>query len=170
MWHTSNKVIKLEKVVEIDLLEESAFLEKYNKQIVSRELLEYLKNQAAIMNNKDKIKIVIHRKCRMPNNYIEILKNALISEYIYYRKRIHYNNIIQVIFLICGFMLLLLSHGMKKFEVLEEILLISGWVFIWEMIEMELFSDSKNIHNRRIIKKLLKSEIVDDYQKLENIL
>lgn len=160
----------MEKIIELDLLEVSDFFEKYNKEIISQDLLAYLKNQATFMSRKDNIKIIIHRYCRMPDNYLTVLKNGLQSEYKFYQKRIHFNNIIQVIFLICGFMLLLLSHGMKNFEVLEEILLISGWVFIWEMIEMELFSDSKNSHNRKIIKKLLHSEIIDEYHQEDNIL
>lgn len=163
-------MIKLQKIIDLDLLKVDYFLEKYNDKIISQELLEYLKNQAMLINNKDTIKIIIHRKCHMKDDYIEILKNNLKSEYTYYRKRLHYNNIIQIIFFICGFILLLLSHGMKKIEVLEEVLLISGWVFIWEMIEMELFSDSKNIRHLRTLKKLLKSEIIDDYQGSEPIL
>lgn len=163
-------MIKLEKVIELDLLEESDFLEKYNKHFISRDLLEYLKNQAAIISTKEKIKIIIHRRCPIPENYINLLKNGLRNEYTFYQKRIHFNNIIQAVFLICGFTLLLLSHLINNLEVLEEILLISGWVFIWEMIEMELFSDSKNFHNRKIIKNLLNSEIIDEYCKEESIL
>lgn len=160
----------MEKIIEIDLLEKNNFLEKYNKQLISRDLLEYIENQATYLNKREQVKIIIHRKCRMPDDYLTILKNSLRREYIFYKKRLHFNNIIQVVFLICGFMLLLLSHGMKNHEVLEEILLISGWVFIWEMIEMELFSDSKNLHKLKILKKILKGDIIDDYRKGDNIL
>ncbi len=155
-------MINLEKIIEIDILDESDFLERYNKQIVSSELLHYIINQATYLNNKDSLKMIIHRKCHMPDNYLKILKDALEREYIFYKRRLHFNNILQIVFLICGFLLLFLSQGIKNAEVLKEILLIGGWVFIWEMIELELFSDSKNHHNLKVLKKLLKSEIIDD--------
>lgn len=152
----------MEKILEINLSEPSDFLEKYNKKLISRELLVYIINQVSYLNSKDKVKIIIHRQCRMPDDYIGLLKENLRREYLFYQKRIHFDNILQVVFLICGFILLFLSHILKHAEILEEILLIGGWVFIWEMVEMELFTDSKHNHNCRVIKKILKSEIIDD--------
>lgn len=43
----------------------------------------------------------------------------------------------------------------------KEILLITGWVPIWEMIEVELFPDAYGRRERKLINKLLKSEIVE---------
>ena len=44
-------------------------------------------------------------------------------------------------------------------DVIDEIILIGGWVFIWSAIEFEITSDYNELRKRKIIKKLLKSEI-----------
>ena len=43
----------------------------------------------------------------------------------------------------------------------KEIVLISGWVPLWEVIDVELFSDYEGRKKRRIITKLLNSEIIE---------
>lgn len=44
---------------------------------------------------------------------------------------------------------------------MKEILLISGWVPIWEMVKIELFPDVQGRIKRKYIKKLLKSDIIE---------
>jgi len=60
-----------------------------------------------------------------------------------------------------GSILIYLSFKIKNVQVWREILLISGWVPIWEMVKIELFPDVEGRIKRRIINKLLKSEIVE---------
>lgn len=162
-------MINIKTVIEIDLYNKQDFYDKYNHKIISQELINYIKNQASHANTK-KLEILINRHCRMDDDYLDLLKNTLKNDYLLYRRKLHLNNITQVLFLICGFILLILSHGIKKYAVLEEILLICGWVFIWEMIELQLFTDSKNIYNCKILKKLSNTNIQDKYCKDDFIL
>lgn len=45
---------------------------------------------------------------------------------------------------------------------LKEVVSIGGWVLIWEMVESEIFDDMSNKTQRRILEKLLNSEIVEN--------
>ena len=58
-----------------------------------------------------------------------------------------------------GSILIYIALKIKNIEVWREILLISGWVPIWEMVKIELFPDVEGRIKRKIINKLLKSEI-----------
>ena len=49
----------------------------------------------------------------------------------------------------------------KEDVIWKEVLLIGGWVPIWETIDIELFSDLEGRRKRIILKKLLKSEIIE---------
>ena len=44
----------------------------------------------------------------------------------------------------------------------KEILLITGWVPIWEVVDIALFSNTTSKGKRRIIKKLYESEIIEN--------
>ena len=46
--------------------------------------------------------------------------------------------------------------------IFKEIILIGGWVLIWEMIELEIFSDVKEKRKRIILKKILNSEFIEN--------
>ena len=44
-------------------------------------------------------------------------------------------------------------------DVIEEIILIGGWVFTWSAIELEITVDFTEMRRRKIIKRLLKCNI-----------
>lgn len=49
----------------------------------------------------------------------------------------------------------------KEDVIWKEVLLIGGWVPIWETIDIELFSDLEGRRKRIILKRLLESEIIE---------
>ena len=73
------------------------------------------------------------------------------------------NNMKQIIFLLLGILFIFLSTTISEEFIWKEILLISGWVPIWEVIDVELFSDAEGI--RKIINKLLQSKIIEKTNK-----
>ena len=64
-------------------------------------------------------------------------------------------------YLLLTFFLLFLSTKVTDDNLMKEILLIIGWVPIWETMEVELFPDAVQRKRRRAIKRLLKCEIVE---------
>ena len=55
---------------------------------------------------------------------------------------------------------------MKNDIVWREIILITGWVPIWKMIEVEILPDVAARRKRRVINKILRSEFIErDYYK-----
>ena len=59
-----------------------------------------------------------------------------------------------------GIFFIFLSYQINN-EIWKEIFLISGWVPIWEMIELELINDVKDRKRKRILLKLINSKIED---------
>jgi len=152
----------MEKQITIDISSRDELLEKYNESKVSRDVVEYIIKEAMIVDKNDKIKIVVNKESAVVNeNCKELIINGLKDEYKRSLERQHDNNIKQIYFLIMGSILIYLSFKIKNVEVWREILLISGWVPIWEMVKIELFPDTEGRIKRRIINKLLKSEIVE---------
>ena len=70
------------------------------------------------------------------------------------------NDFTQLFYLVTGILILFLSTLIGG-TVLKEIVLIGGWVFIWTMVETEIFADIKNKKKRKIIRKLLDSEFIE---------
>lgn len=158
----------MEKIIEIDLNNKYDFVEKYNENKISRELIDYIIKQSIPTTKKEKIKIIINAKCDLDKDCVESLKKGLEEEYDRSMKEHKITDIKQICLLILGIVLLSLSTLIKEGVIWKEILLISGWVPIWEMVELELLSDANGKGKRRIIKKLLKSEIVKKEIKYDN--
>lgn len=139
----------MEKVIEIDLTCNDDLYEKYNRKIVSNDLVNYIITSANT-KKKDKIKIIINNSIGISS--VSLIKEGLKKEYeksylIYYK-----NNIVQIIYLLIGIIALFVSSIMDG-NIFKEIILIGGWVLIWEMIELEIFSDVKEKRKRIILKK-----------------
>lgn len=151
----------MEKVIEIDLFNKDDLYEKYNKKNVSRDLIDYLVKTAMFFDKKDKIKIVFNASLNENVDYITLLKNTIKEEYNYSLRKHHYNNIMQVIYLFVGILILFLSNILDNSVIFKELLVIGGWVLIWEMIELEIFTDLEEQRKRKILKRLLNSEIIE---------
>lgn len=149
----------MEKVIEIDLTCNDDLYEKYNRKIVSNDLVNYIITSAYNTKKKDKIKIIINNSIGISS--VSLIKEGLKKEYeksylIYYK-----NNIVQIIYLLIGIIALFVSSIMDG-NIFKEIILIGGWVLIWEMIELEIFSDVKEKRKRIILKKILNSEFIEN--------
>lgn len=97
----------------------------------------------------------------MEQDCIKIITDELKQEYNKSLKLYHITNIRQLFLLLLGIFFLFLSTLIKEDVIWKEVLLIGGWVPIWETIDIELFSDLEGRRKRIILKKLLKSEIIE---------
>ena len=150
----------MKKIIEVDLIDEDSLFEKFNKRQVSNELISYLIKEVGILKQSDVITIIV-------NNYLSIsdvktlIKNKLSDEYNQTILRYQHNVYIQLIYLIIGISSLVLSSLIKE-NIFKELVLIGGWVLIWSMIEIEIFSDTELKRKRKILKQLLNSEIIEN--------
>ena len=147
------------KTINIDLLNKDDFLEKYNHDEVSHGLIEYLIQEGKNISKKDKLILNIHVNFQNDLNIKDMLIKALNKEYINTINDHYFNNLFQILLFLLGIIFLSLSTLFKEGVIWKEILLIGGWVPIWEMIELELFNDVRGIKKKKIIKYLIHSQI-----------
>lgn len=148
----------MENIIEIDLYNEETLYEKYNKNIVSKELINYIIEQAMFISEYDTVKVLVRNKCKVDKNYLDMIKEGLEIEYKKKLRNRYINNIKQVILLLIGLLFLFISAIIKDGFIFKEVFLIIGWVPIWEVIEIELFTDVEERRIRKILKKLLESD------------
>lgn len=151
----------MEHIIEIDLHNKHNLIDKYNEKKVSHGLIEYIIKQVEETNLYNDAKIVINKKCHIEEDSIKLIKEGLKEEYNRSLKKRDDNNIKQLIFLGLGILFIYLSTLIKNGDVWKEIILITGWVPIWKMIEVEILPDVAGRRKRKIIKKILRSEFIE---------
>ena len=150
------------KEIKIDIASRKDLLEKYNESKVCKDVIEYLVKEAMLVGKEEEIKIVVNKDSAVLNeNCKELIKNGLKDEYKRSMEKQHTDNVRQIYFFIIGVLIIFISTFFKEQGILREVLLIIGWVPIWEMVRIELFPDAQGRTKRRVIKRLLKSEIVE---------
>lgn len=149
------------KVISVDLDRKFDFLRKYSDNKVSTDLIEYLIDRIDKIKKYEKVVIRLNKRCELDVNAIKIIKEGLREEY---KKSIQLrdeNNLKQLWFLLMGAFIIFLSTKVPEDLFWKEVLVIIGWVPIWEMFEVELFPDTKERKRRKAIKRLLKCQIVE---------
>ena len=149
----------MEKIIEADILDLDDFFEKYNKELVSRDLINYILENAKDSLDSDKIKIVLNKKIKKELG--DILRNSFLVEYKKMEKEHFNNNKKQVIYFLIGIVMLVISRILNDRALIEELFLIGGWVLIWQTVEIEFFKDTSNHKKRKLLKKLITSEIIE---------
>lgn len=149
----------MKKTIKIDIDTEIELIEKYNSDLVSNELIEYLIESAKDCTKKDKIEIIINKK-NIKRECLPLIKEGLKTKY--KKNEIHKkrNDIKQIFMLLGGAVSLMLSTFLGD-TIFNEIALIGGWVLIWETIESNLFDDSKTKIENKLIKKILNSNFIE---------
>lgn len=150
----------MEKIIEIDLIDKYDLVEKYNEKQVSSELIKYIINEAMYIDKKDTIIIELNKKFQSTKSSKKLIIDGLKREYDDSLRNHKMIDIKQYIFLVWGMIAIFLATVVEN-EVLEEILVIAGWVPMWEMIDLEIFNDHDERKKRKVLKRLLNSEIVE---------
>jgi len=145
----------MEKIIEIDISDKYDLVDKYNEKKISKELLEYIIKQAGLVKRKHRIKIMINKRCNIDKDIKKLIKEGLKEEYNRSLEEYHHNNKKQIFLLILGILFIFLSTLIKDGIIWKELLLIGGWVPIWEMVELELINDVAGRRRRKIIKKIM---------------
>lgn len=153
----------MEKEIIIDINNHYELVEKYNDNKISQDMIKYVIKEAMLAKKYDHIKLVINKKCDINNKDVtEMLKVGLKEEYQRSLNQYQSNNKRQLFFLCLGFILIFLALLIKERTVIKEILLISGWVPIWEIMELELYPDVYSRRKRKTIDKLLNARFIEN--------
>ena len=141
------------KSIIVNLRKEQDLYEKYSNE-VSSELIKYLVDEAKV---KDDVEIVVNTKLDI-NNIEKIIKEGLENSYNDTKIIDKFYDNKQIILFIVG-MIFLIFSTITKPEVIKELILIIGWIAVWEVLDIAINIDSKQKFNRKIIKKLLNCKI-----------
>lgn len=130
----------------------------FNSNEISNELDKYITD--ACLKGFKNIK-ELNIKCNLTKKEQEKLEETVHNYYKDQSKGLNnidkYDNYIQIILLLLGLLLILISKETTTF--LSEILLITGWVFVWELLYDVLFNQIKRKRKANIYKKLSKCKI-----------
>lgn len=144
------------KNIQVDITNIENLVDTYNIYQINKDLLRYIIEKASSVEDDEEIQITIQNKTKVDAKklIIEGLEEAL------NKCKIRHNHInkMQLIYFMLGIISIFLTLFIH-IDVIDEIILIGGWVFIWSAIELEITSDYNELRKRKIIKKLLKSKI-----------
>ncbi len=152
----------MDNIIEIAITDENDLYEKYNKKYVSSSLINYILEETKNINNNGKIKIIISSTLKESIDYESLIKEGLEKEYKINLRRYNRNKYLKLFYLALGIIFLILSFLLKNTVIFSEILLIGGWVLIWEVIELQIFTDFEDNIKRKILKKLISSLIIEN--------
>ena len=146
----------MKKKIEIDIIDIEKLVDTYNIYQLNKELLNYIIRKALSVEDKEEIEIIIKNKTEV--SATKLIKEGLEEELAKSKIRHKHINKQQLIYFLLGIISIFLTLFIN-IEVIDEIILIGGWVFIWSTIELEITADINELRKRKIIKKLLNSTI-----------
>ena len=136
--------------------EKKYFVSKYNDNTLAPELKDYLLNEIIGYDINTKINIIIDAKFDLTEEEKEHYKKLIIKEFKESNDEILYeidqSNLKKLTLSLIGILFIIASYFFNHIigEVLEEILMIFGWVALWEVAYAILFTDASR---RRKIKR-----------------
>ena len=142
--------------IEVDISEKKYFVSKYNENTWAPELKDYLLNEIIGYDINTKINIIIDAKFDLTDEEKEHYKNLIIKEFKESNDEILYeieqSNLKKLTLSLIGILFIVASYFFSHImgEVLEEILMVFGWVALWEVAYAIFFTDASR---RRKIKR-----------------
>jgi hypothetical protein len=151
----------MEKVITVDIADKNDLVEKYDRSIVSADLIKFILTQSEQASIRDTFKIIVKDKCHLDHDVSNLIRSGIKIEYdnaVYEHTR---NNNRQILSVIIGVILIVISTIIKD-PVLAEIFAVGAWVAMWDAIELALYSEYKERRKMNRLRKLLNCEIVSD--------
>ena len=157
--------MKKKNYIVVDINNKKDIFNKFNEKQISDGLAQYIITNAKKDFISKNVKLVIKQNVSLTTQEQEKMVDA-IREYfgLLVREKILYlriNNVKQIVLSILGILLIIFSELLSMFfnYLIPELLLIAGWIVIWEALESILFVDSKAKIDKRIYLKLSNCEI-----------
>jgi len=141
------------KSIIVNIRRERDLYEKYSNE-VSSDLIKYLVDEARV---KDDVEIIVNTKLDI-KNIDKLIKEGLENCYNDIKVIDKFYDNKQIILFIVGILFLVFST-LTKPELIKELVLIIGWIAVWEVLDIAINVDSKQKFNKKILKKLINSKI-----------
>ena len=155
---------KLDNIIEVFLHDRDDYINIFNNDRISSDLDDYILNETKTIGLKEHIIIEIKSEFDMSDDEKNKLRDMIklsfyddIIELNVFEKNLLKKNII---FMIIGVLFILMYFLFNDFIIINELLLIIGWLFVSESIYALIFGSSDN--NIKIIKRkqLVNSDII----------
>lgn len=151
--------------IEIDIKSKEDMFNKFNEDLISEDLGNFIFKQSKKISLTSKVTIEIYDKVGLTKEERGRLIDAIreyfglmVKEKLIY---IDFNNVRKIFLFVIGVVLILLSNALTKVFsfLIPELFLIAGWVAIWETVYSIFFSDNQNRVEIKKLKELTKCDI-----------
>lgn len=154
----------MDKTIEIYLNNKKDYTNNFNKNKISPELFQYIIDEVKTINNKDKINLDIYTKNFILNDKEKedlamMIKSTFeddVNDLIYLDNNLIYK---ELLFLLIGVFIIAIYFIFKDSPVISEIILIIGWLMIWESVGRLVFSRTETKIKIKRRKQVIKSKI-----------
>lgn len=146
----------MNNILQITLKNKKDYINSFNNDRISRDLNDYILEESKTFNIKKKIEIRIKPEFEMTeeekNKLVDMIRlsyNDDVKEISYLIKKLITRNIFMFLL---GLFILILYYFESNLPIMSEVILIIGWVLIWETIYNLFFAGLKNstIKKRRL--------------------
>lgn len=140
---------KNEHFIHVTLREYDQMMSNYNDKSLSQELGQYIYKECQGIPMKKRINIKVTSKFLMTEDYKKKLSDLIHAYFGLEVKEnlifIKYNMIKNVFFSILGIVILTIAFTLQKhfYNVISEILIIIGWILLWEVLYNLFFNNRK---------------------------
>ena len=149
----------MNKTIIININSKKDLFDTYNNKEINDKLIAHIIKKASLISKKDKLTINILNNIKENINISKLIKERLKKEYNSVILEHHKNNLIQFILFIIGVIILVVAK-LYNHLIWHDVLVIIGWVPIWEMVDIEIFDNINEKRLKKIINKLLVSKII----------
>lgn len=151
------------KIIEIDLDSKLEYLNKYDDNMISEELLNYVLD--TFDNVKNNVVLQIKFNYNATNKELlkieNLMKKSFLIELDNIKKKLKKQRVIDLLLLLWGMLVLVIYFFMKNYEfvLLTELLMITSWVSLWKFVENILFDRRLLIIKKKKYEKLVNAKI-----------
>ena len=152
----------MKTIININLKKKEDFYSKYSNQKLNAELTDFIYNECYGEDYKNNIVINIYTKLKISKNEKNDMMDTIrrtfglkVQDELYYYEKAKFKK--TILFLI-GIVLIVIYY-LSFIEVLSEIILILGWLAIWESVYSFLADSSKDYIRIYRLRKLASSRI-----------
>lgn len=155
----------MKNTIEININEYEDVIEKFDDNKLSRELANFIYNQYTALSVNKNVEINVKSTCNLTeeqeNNIADMIHRHFGLETQKSILTFKYKTKYQILLFLFGIFLIALSNisFVSNLSTLHEILLIFGWVAVWELIYDIMFVDIKENIKKRRFRKLSKVKI-----------
>ena len=149
--------------IQIYLNDKKDYISKFNQERISKELYGYIKNEVKLININKKINIEITSKFSLTDKEKETLalniKNTSEEELNDIKLLEEKVLLKDLLLLLIGIIIIFIYFILKNTPIISGVILIIGWLFIWEAIARLLFAGTERKIQKQRLKQIIYSDI-----------